>query len=72
MCQCGALMSVSMCVSMSVCVDIVGGGVGIMNVGRGSAHRSSTLILPLCFGDGVRLRQKAAPLCFGRKSTSLS
>ena len=57
-CQCGVLMSVSMCVC--VCFDIVGGGVGIMNVGRGSAHRSSTLILPLCFGDGVRLRHKAA------------
>jgi len=54
-----------------VCVDVVGGGVGIMNVGIGSAHRSSALILPLCFGDGVRLRQKATPLCFGRKPVTL-
>ena len=56
---------------MYVCVDVVG-GVDNINYGSDSSHRSSALILPLCFGDGVHLRQKTVPLCFGRKFVSLS
>ena len=48
------------------------GGVGSINDCSGSAHRSLELVFPLCFGDGVCLRQKTTLLCFGRKSVSLS
>ena len=82
MCAC-ALESVCdiVCVCIGVCLGVgvvvcecigVAGGVGSINDGSGSAHRSLVLVFPLCFGDGVRLRQKTALLCFGMKSASLS
>ena len=43
------------------CVGVVG-GVDSINDGSGSSHRSLALVFPLCFGDGVRLRQKTALL----------
>ena len=66
-------IGVSLGVGVVVCECVgVTGGVGSINDGSGSDHRSLTLVFPLCFDDGVRLRQKTALLCFGMKSAPLS
>ena len=67
---CVGIADVCVGVAHGVCgVNDVGEGVGSIYDGSGSAQR---LALLLCLGCGVRLRQKAALLCFfGRKSAPL-
>ena len=68
-------LALVLCVGVVWCVECVvdGDGVGSMQDGTGSAQIELALVcLRVALLGGVRLRQKTALLCWGRKSVLLS